>query len=165
MRRVGWEFSVSGGWETLVVGLNSSIGFIKLLKLLDITQICTWNSPIKFARSCGLLPLVSGKCARKAHVLVPLFLFHFLLAWLSYFEIWFCFGLIFAPGKNAYTIHSHMLVAIVNGRVGHYVKIIKLFWGQLLKNIKSQKKIAPGLIHVFGGQFCELFSTRPVYGW
>lgn len=40
------------------MGLNSSIGFIRLQKLQGISQIFTWSNPIKLEQSCGHLPLV-----------------------------------------------------------------------------------------------------------
>lgn len=41
------------------MGLNSSIGYTRWQKLLDIFQISTWSSPIKLELNYGLLPSVS----------------------------------------------------------------------------------------------------------
>lgn len=56
------SFSACGSYEISSVALNSLIESSTLLKLLLISHLYIWSSPIKLELNCGLLPLVSQVC-------------------------------------------------------------------------------------------------------
>ena len=67
MRKVVLNFNACGNWEILNAELNSLTGSLRLQRLQAISQIFTWNNPIKLEQSYGQVLLVS-------HILVLLLL-------------------------------------------------------------------------------------------